>query len=166
MLRWKSLFSKEEDDLSMGRTHYIINALDKLPKFSWEVSRGINLSNKELSQYIQDLQVWDSYQDSAFLSTTKWSQVSKSFEWDVEFHIQSKTGVDISNLSIYSSREKEILFKPNTVFRITKKEIKNNKYFIDMEEIEDQSFKEQINIANELWQIYDQQLENLRKSYK
>lgn len=67
------------------------------------------------------------------------------------FNIKNtKTGASIKNFSTFGDEEDEILFRSNTRFRVLKKELKDDKIYIEMEEVEDQQFKEQIEIASKL----------------
>ena len=166
-LRWYDyVWNEDYKWINLWLIPYIINWLNKLPNYKWYVSRWISLDNEEIHNLIKKLNIWDIYEDNAFLSTSIWKEVKKDFKGWVEFLIKSKTWKRIEKISNYWSREQEVLFNPNTKFKILSKEYKEWIYYIEMKEIDYQEYKEQINIANQLWQIYDKQLEERRKSYK
>lgn len=55
------------------------------------------------------------YTENAFLSTT--NDLNGVFPGNVQFHINSQSGVLVQDLSEFSS-ESEVLFKPNTTFNV------------------------------------------------
>ncbi|WIM87333.1 ADP-ribosyltransferase domain-containing protein [Candidatus Mycobacterium wuenschmannii] len=101
------------DASQLARVEALNQALDKIPPHNGSVFRGTDLPSKVLAQY----QPGSVVSDSAFLSTTKDIKVAQSpgFAGNVEFRIMSKTGRDISSLSMIPGEE-EVLFKTDTKF--------------------------------------------------
>ncbi len=99
------------------------NALSRMPVFKGTVIRGtdINPDNYKVGQTVTE---------KGFTSTTK----NSNYGGDVKFVIQSKTGRDIDRISDYKGSENEVLFKPGTKFKVTKKESINGRPHIYMSE--------------------------------
>ncbi|RWZ78519.1 MAG: hypothetical protein EOT05_02080 [Candidatus Microsaccharimonas sossegonensis] len=91
------------------------SALKKLPDYQGLVVRGTNLSEDVLSKYVPGNDVCE----HAFTSYDK----LKGFSGNVQFHVESKTGKDISGYSIWGpadgGHEREVLFDRSTKFRVT-----------------------------------------------
>lgn len=85
------------------------NGLDKLESYVGDVTRGASLPEPYLSQHTVGNEV-------IYKGLTSTSN-GVSFAGDYSFNITSKTGKDISLISMYPD-EKEIIFKPNTRFQI------------------------------------------------
>jgi hypothetical protein len=88
------------------------NGLDKLESYIGNVTRGASLSEPYLSQHA----VGKTVLYKGLTSTSN----GVPFAGDYSFSIESKTGKDISLISMYPD-EKEVLFKPNTRFLIKNK---------------------------------------------
>ncbi|CAB9528034.1 NAD:arginine ADP-ribosyltransferase [Seminavis robusta] len=92
---------------------------ESLPVHQGTVYRGSSWRRELLYQ----LQPGAIFADPGFLSTSTDEQVGKGFKWGsggVLFEITSKTGQDVSKHAFGPSQaEAEVLFRPNTMFRIT-----------------------------------------------
>lgn len=97
-------------------------ALDKLAgnstrKFRGTTYRGTPMTEDKVHERFPD--VGEIYTDKGFSSST--TDPNKAFAGNVQMKIESKSGVMIDDISAIPS-EDEVLFKPDTKFRITKKE--------------------------------------------
>lgn len=63
------------------------------------------------------------------------SDVSIPFGGNVTFEIDSLTGRDIKDLSIYGDSESEVLFAPGTSFRVVERTVQDEKLHIKLQEI-------------------------------
>jgi hypothetical protein len=108
------------DASQQARVGALNQALDKLPPYTGSVFRGTNLPAEALAQY----QPGSIVSESAFLSTTKDIKVAQSpaFAGNVEFRILSRTGRDISSLSMIPGEE-EVLFKTDTKFYVVDRRV-------------------------------------------
>lgn len=104
--------------------------IDKLPNYKKDVMRYV-YDTKTLP--IKDFQnnIGKEFSWKGFASTSKNTYIPEHSAFDVElnknqtfFLIKSKTGKDISWLSTFK-KEQEVLFKPNTRFKILKVEVTN-----------------------------------------
>ena len=82
--------------------------------------RGMTLENEaDFNKFKAQLKVGGTFQDPGFLSTSK--NGNRAFRpttaLGVWFVIRSKTGVDVAKFS-HHPREEEVLFRPNTLFKI------------------------------------------------
>jgi hypothetical protein len=93
-------------------TRNLEKALDKLPPYKGEVGRKTDLSPEQFAKYQPGMVV----KERGFTSSAK---DKKKWSGDYHFVIQSKTGRDVSSLSSHKG-ETEVLFKPDTAFRVTK----------------------------------------------
>lgn len=90
-------------------------ALEKLPKFSGISYRAVQkLSKEDLARYKEGEVVTEPF----FVSTSELKKV-QGFGGKVRFEIYGKNGRKVENLSLYPS-EKEVLFKSNSHFFVTK----------------------------------------------
>ena len=110
------------------------SALDKIPKYEGIVNRSVFIKNQEqLNRMLnvfnnKDMQgSWSSY-----ISSSK--EIYDDND-NLRFIIKSKTGRDIS---MFNENEKEVLFKRNTRFKLTKVYSKDKKIFAELEEIIDE----------------------------
>ena len=114
----------------------LVDALKKCPKYTGIVYRGV--SNKKL---FKDILANKSAKITfkSFVSSSRNKRETKDFLWDnhnVLFKIVSKDGRDITKYTDFYQDEKEVLFMPNSSFRITKKElVKDKMLIVDMIEI-------------------------------
>lgn len=106
------------------------SALEKMPIYEGEVVRVLD--------FYFDEDLHDFYNGIEVGKTKSWEQYLSSSYKDgynpkaqIIIYIKSKTGKDIS---LYNPKESEVLFERNTEFTVTKKEEKNGKIKIWMEE--------------------------------
>lgn len=104
----------------LARIEAIKSALQKLPPYRGPVVRGTDLPPEVLAQY----RPGEVVTEEAFLSTSTNPAVARStaFSGNVEFRIFSKTGRDISSVSLFPG-EREILFPPGSHFYVAGKTI-------------------------------------------
>ena len=106
-------------------------------KYNGVVYRGTEMELSKVHERFPA--VGEIYSDKGFSSTSDNSTVAFKgfFEGNVRITARSKSGVNVSDLSAVPS-EGEVLFKPSTKFRITKKELmKDGKTWdINLEEID------------------------------
>lgn len=94
------------------------NSLDAIPKkYEGVAYRATTLEKSVINQYKKALKSGDPVVHDYFTSTS--TKESGSFDGNVRFILQSKTGKDISPASLYDW-EGEILFKSGTSFKVTK----------------------------------------------
>ena len=100
----------------IARYESLLNtALEKLPKFSGISYRAVQkLSKEDLARYKEGEVVTEPF----FVSTSELKKV-QGFGGKVRFEIYGKNGRKVENLSLYPS-EKEVLFKSNSHFFVTK----------------------------------------------
>jgi hypothetical protein len=103
------------DASQLARVEALNRALDKLPAHEGPVFRGTNLPPEVLGQYQPGAIVTE----SGFLSTSRDLTVAQSeaFAGNVEFRILSKSGRDISSLSVLPD-EQEVLFRTDVPFYV------------------------------------------------
>jgi hypothetical protein len=103
------------DASQQARVEALNRALEKLPPHSGLVYRGTDLPPEVLAQYQPGAVVTE----DAFVSTSVDPAVARSpaFAGNVEFRIVSKTGRDISSLSLIS-HEQEVLFPSGMQFYV------------------------------------------------
>ncbi|BBX99010.1 hypothetical protein MLAC_43040 [Mycobacterium lacus] len=108
------------DASQQARIDAIHKALEKLPVYEGAVVRGSDLPPEALAQY----QPGEVITEDAFLSTTTNPAVAESptFAGNVEFRIVSKTGRDISSVSVFPG-EQEILFPAGTKFYVIDRKV-------------------------------------------
>ncbi|ORB90173.1 ADP-ribosyltransferase [Mycobacterium persicum] len=106
------------DSSQLARVNALNRALEKLPAYDGAVVRGTNLSDEALAQYEPGKFV----EEKAFMSTSTDPGVARSsvFVGNVEFRVLSKTGRDVSAVSIVP-HEQEILFPARTIFYVVSK---------------------------------------------
>jgi len=112
--------------------------LGRLPDYNGSVYRGTSLDPKYLAPY----QVGQTVQESAFTSTSYSTKVATDFQTmtpkpgDVKvlYLIESKHGKKVSEFSKYPN-ESEVLFPPNTQFKVVERTDKNGVIRIKMVEV-------------------------------
>jgi len=110
----------------------MVSGLKKYPVYHGKVFRGCDIDENTLS-IVTSLKSNDVFYMKAFSSTSK--NQYKSFSGKIKFTILSKTGRNIEGNS-YSPLEEEILFAPDTRFKVTEINIKSGyDYQISLEEI-------------------------------
>lgn len=103
---------------------FLINALNKIPNYSWTIYRWHKAYDLDEFKYLDNLKIWDFYQNKHFFSSSldvgTWIDfIKKETKWAVLFEIQTKKSKlikDISNLVA----EKELIFLPNQLFKVEK----------------------------------------------
>ena len=96
--------------------------------FKGMVYRGVDFPDSvRLQLFVEGA----TYQDQAFLSTSK--QRGLAFAGNTTFEILSRTGVSVKAMSRFN--EDEVLFQPNTMFRICKVVQRYGKMTVHMEEM-------------------------------
>ena len=108
------------------RIDAVTDALDKLPPYTGEVSRGVDLP----ASVAVKIEEGTEFADPGFLSTS----LEEPFEGDFHFNIRSKTGRDIAAHSTYDI-EAEVFFMPGTRFEITNVEVIDSIHYVEMKEI-------------------------------
>ncbi len=109
-------------------TKTIIAGLAKLPNYRGKVTRGTTLPESELAK-LKPGKVWT---PKGFTSTS----TGKAFGGPHRLKIQSRTGKEVSWISRHA-HEKEVLFKPNTKFRVVYREKRGSVVEIGLKEIHD-----------------------------
>ena len=101
-------------------------------RFKGLVRRDASFSDSEIKKLFPKNGI---YVDKTFTSSTK--EIDGVFPGNTVIYIESSKGIDVSEISKFQS-ENEVLFKPETKFKIIKKEFNssNNKTIIRMKEIE------------------------------
>lgn len=107
-------------------------ALDKLPKYQGNVTRSIMFNENELKEFLKIHQEGKKVKYKSYTSSTTGMRYND--ESNMELHIKSKTGRDIRK---FNKNEQEILFKRNTIFKVSKVKKISEVYHIIMEEIID-----------------------------
>lgn len=101
--------------------HYLHSALELLPNYNGEVYRGITyLTDRKLYMVGNDI-CWSVFTTASSLwkiATENTPEFSTKNKQGTIFAIKSKTGRYIGNYSQYS-RDTEIIFLPNTKFKVT-----------------------------------------------
>lgn len=116
-------------------TNELDKALDKAPNYKGIVTRSLDfkLQGKEaLEKFLNEHTVGDIKEYSAYTSAT----TGETYNPDgvIQIQIVSKSGRDIRSLN---SGEQEILFERKKRFIIIKRIKINNKYYFDMEEVDE-----------------------------
>ena len=111
-------------------------ALDALPNYTGTVYRGASLPNDVVDQYV----VGKVMAEKAFTSTSLKPDVAENFSGSgdgfkaVNYTISSKKGKAVGSLSAVP-KEEEILFKPDTQFKVLSKKTKKGVVHIYLEEV-------------------------------
>ena len=118
---------------------HLIHSLNKLPNYRLLCYRAVEMSEKELGKYYDSLQNNTTIVEKSFLSCSKSRAIALAFCQSLLFVILSKQGKDIEKIAkfgIHSGQnEKEVLFKPNSKFRVLQITNENNRITITLEEI-------------------------------
>lgn len=106
-------------------------ALDKMPIYKGKVTRDLTfMFDEDFEDFLEEHQINESVPYTAFTSGTTNKIYSENAH--VRIIIESKNGRDIS---MYNTKEKEVLFKNNTLFNVSKIENVNDIIVIYMEEL-------------------------------
>ncbi|OGI16687.1 MAG: hypothetical protein A2287_03955 [Candidatus Melainabacteria bacterium RIFOXYA12_FULL_32_12] len=108
---------------------YLDEGLDMLSDYKGVTYRGSNSYSE-----IDILKPGDMYKPKCYLSASASNKMIQRFGSNYVLVIKSKTGKSIEKFSGYPE-ECEVLFKPNTTFKILKKTTKGNKKVIYLEEV-------------------------------
>ena len=117
-----------EKYLIQSQVDELDRSLDKLPDFKGVVNRWAS-PWKDISEMIDEYQEGDLINFPAFTSTTKSNDIPSTFDpstYTLKYKIKSKTGKDIEKYSEFGKTEREVLFKPNSVFQV--KQVKQIKF--------------------------------------
>lgn len=110
------------------------NALDKMPIYQGNVTRSVYFYNKEnLDTFLYEHRTGNIVNYKAYTSTTIGDTYNSVAQ--IEAYIKSKNGKDICK---YNGDEQEVLFKRDTKFIVKDVEIINEKYYLLMEEYDEQ----------------------------
>jgi hypothetical protein len=112
-----------------NRVRLLKAALGALPEFRGDVFRGAKIDPDLLSHYEN---VGATIVEPAFISTSR--SPSKAFKGNARFYILSKRGRRIERWSAYPDEE-EVLFPPNTKFKVLEYARNGNDIEIFLEEI-------------------------------
>jgi len=109
-------------------------ALDKFEKYRGVVYRNIALSNEsKFNEFISKYSKSDKISYSSFLSASKITDgYIVDAEYKVHYEIQSKSASDVEMIGL--KEEREVLFKPNTEFKIKDIQIVGKTVNITLEE--------------------------------
>jgi outer membrane biosynthesis protein TonB len=119
----------EEDTIADIRA--ITSALNKLPDYDGIVYRGTPIRSLTPEQIEANYLPGSIITEKGFTSTSASS--GAKFDGEVQYEIKSRTGKKIQDLSQYKG-ENEVLFRPDTKFKVTGFEKIGNTYKIKMEE--------------------------------
>lgn len=107
------------------------SALDKLPNYKGNVTRSLILNDTDLERFLVEHEIGNEVTYNAYTSTTKGERYNP--DGNVEIYIfNAIKGKDISQ---FNKSEQEVLYKRGTKFRVVKKELIKNTYYLLMEEI-------------------------------
>jgi len=128
---YSSSVSEEEKEENAKTVKNIVSGLSKLPPYQGIVFRGCDLDAR-LIFLLPTLKPNDVFYMKGFSSCTY--DLDEKFNGEVQFTIRSKTGRNIEKLSD-QPEEKEILFAPDSRFRVVSYSQNWEGYHIDLEEI-------------------------------
>ena len=125
------------NDSEFGK--YLDRTLSKLHNYEGIVHRAVNLTNAELQKYKDAKENSGILVEYSFISTSKSKFIAYQFGKSCRFRIFSKHGKDIEDFAKYGSahpqNEKEVLFRPNTRFRVLDITIEKDYTLITLEEV-------------------------------
>lgn len=110
---------------------HLDNALDKLPKHKGDLLRTINLNEDALNIFLKQHKVGYMVKYPSYTSTTSSSIEQMNGNINIKILGASK-GVD---LRYFNPTQSEILYKRNSLFRVGKITVQNNKYTFYLTEI-------------------------------
>jgi len=117
----------------------LVKSLAKIPDYEGLVFRSVNLTKPELEKYKHALDSNTLITEPTFVSTTKSRLIAMAFNGNTLFRIFSKTGKAIEKIAKFGihnpPNEKEILFRPNRIFRVLEITEELSKTVITMEEV-------------------------------
>jgi hypothetical protein len=111
------------------KINILASALEGLPNFEGDVFRGAAIEERLLRKYQRVGQI---ITERAFISASR--SPSKAFSGNVRFYIISKRGKEIDQSSAYPEEE-EVLFLPDTRFKVLEYVRNGNEIEIFLEEL-------------------------------
>jgi predicted ABC-type ATPase len=118
------------------------SALAKLPTYEGSVERGISLSGKELDNFLSSHGVGDVVTEKSFTYATRFkaeqmdSALFSGGKINIKLEMASKNGVNVSLPHLRDPSEKEVLFRPNTKFKMDSVRVENGVHIFKMREVE------------------------------
>ena len=106
------------------------SALNRLSSYKGLVTRSLEFSKTELTDFLKEHQVDSIVEYPAYTSTTAGGRYNDNSQ--VELYIYSQNG---KNMIRYNKEEQEILYKRNSKFIVKEINFKNNVYHILLEEV-------------------------------
>ena len=112
-------------DQTRSRIEKLSSAVEKLPDFSGETYRGLQFRSAEMDKYgslIEKLAVGGTFSDPAFFSTSKSQELMEKYSSvmeggkSIQMTVRGQSGKDIEKFS--DMPESEVLYKPNTPFKV------------------------------------------------
>jgi hypothetical protein len=116
-------------DRIRDKINVLTSALEELPNFQGDVFRGAAMEEELLRKYQR---VGEVITERAFISASR--SPSKAFSGNVRFYIISKRGKEIDQWSAYPDEE-EVLFPPDTRFKVLEYVRDGNEIEIFLEEL-------------------------------
>ncbi|MEY8322120.1 minor capsid protein, partial [Lachnospiraceae bacterium 46-61] len=126
-LRNKGVLTQRQQEIVQN----LDKALEKLPKYSGNLSRSLMFDNDELMEdFISTLEVNRERTFFSYISTSKKGIYNP--DGQVQIFIQNaQKGVD---MEAYNAKEHEVLYARNSTFKVLNKTKKDGKYYILLEE--------------------------------
>lgn len=127
---FKSSYGSPITQKDMKMIAELDNILEAAPKFETTVYRGLTFSRtteEVFQQFNKEVQVGQIFRDKGFVSSSYDDDIFEDFgsgrySYAAQLTIKSKNGVLIDKASLIS-REKEVLFKRNSLFKVLEKNI-------------------------------------------
>ncbi|HEY8782805.1 MAG TPA: ADP-ribosyltransferase [Mucilaginibacter sp.] len=112
--------SKGKEFSQFGK--FLDKALAKLPNYEDVTYRAVDLTNTELQKYIDAKENNSILVEHSFISASKSKAIANGFGKSCRFRIFSRSGKNIEEFAKYGinhpQNEKEILFRPNSRFKV------------------------------------------------
>ena len=117
------------DDLKSMKKN-LNSALKKMPKYKGDLTRSLSITNKqELNSFIGQMKKGE-INFKEFISTTRMD----SYDSNANIHLFIKDAKKGANMSVFNSKEKEVLYSSNSKFLVKSIEFLGGKYMINLEE--------------------------------
>jgi hypothetical protein len=110
------------------------SALRKMPAHKGVVQRGITLQPSAMAEVLGVYRPGAIVEEHAFISSSYGGKAA--FSGNMYLHITSKSGRNVTGLSVYGTGEREVLFMPGVKLKITKVENLGSTYNVHMEEVD------------------------------
>lgn len=118
---------------------HLINVMKKLSDYKLLCYRAVKLNKSEIQKYQDALANETVITEKSFLSCSKSKAIALAFCQSPLFIILSKHGKDIEKIAKFGidsgQNEKEILFKPNSKFRVLEIKQEKDRVTITLEEV-------------------------------